>query len=176
MLLALYGAAFAAAANLDEQLLAAEEAYRTRDIKALEFYAPALKDHLLANYPQYWLLSLALKDADPAQVSDFLTRYPDGPLSERLRIDWLKLLGQDEHWDAFAAQFPKLKQEDTTLTCYDIQRRARDGAIPQAESIRGRGSRSTRRTDRQRARRRRARAAPREARLRARSRHQRHVP
>ena len=123
------------AANLDEQFLAAEEAYRTRDIKALEFYAPALKDHLLANYPQYWLLNLTLKDADPAQVTDFLTRYPDGPLAERLRIDWLKLLGQDEHWDVFATQFPKLKQEDTTLTCYDMQRRARDGdkeAVKQA--------------------------------------------
>jgi soluble lytic murein transglycosylase len=117
----------AAAANLDEQFLAAEEAFRTRDIKALEFYAPALKDHFLADYPQYWLLTLTLKDTDPARVNDFLTRYPDGPLAERLRIDWLKLLGQDEHWDAFAAQFPKLKQEDTSLTCYDLQRRVAQG-------------------------------------------------
>ncbi len=113
----------AVAANLDEQFLAAEEAFRIRDTKALEYYVPALKDHFLADYPQYWLLQLTLKYADPAQVSDFLTRYPDGPLADRLRIDWLKLLGHNEEWEAFAAQFPKLKQEDTELTCYEVQRR-----------------------------------------------------
>ena len=135
VLFAVSGPVVALAANLDEQFLAAEEAYRTRDVKALEFYAPALKDHLLADYPQYWLLSLTLKDAEPAQISDFLTRYPEGPISERLRIDWLKLLGRQERWDAFAAQFPKIKQEDTTLTCYNIQRRVSLGdkeAVKQA--------------------------------------------
>jgi soluble lytic murein transglycosylase len=115
------------AVNLDEQFLAAEEAFRTHDIKALEFYAPALKDHLLADYPRYWLLQLTLKDTDPAQVGDFLSRYPDSPLAERLRIDWLKLLGQNEEWESFAAQFPKLKQEDTALTCYELQRRVAQG-------------------------------------------------
>ncbi len=127
VVLTIAGGGFSAAANMDEQFLGAEEAFRTRDVKALEFYAPTLKDHLLADYPQYWLLSLTLKDANPAKVSDFLTRYPDSPLSERLRIDWLKQLGQNEQWDAYAAQFPKLKQEDTTLTCYDIQRRVAHG-------------------------------------------------
>lgn len=117
----------ATAANSEEQLLAAEEAFRIRDTKALEFYVPALKDHLLADYPQFWLLELTLKDADPARVSDFLTRYPDGPLAERLRIDWLKLLGQHDQWDSFAAEFPKLKQEDTELMCYELQRRVAHG-------------------------------------------------
>ncbi len=117
----------AAAANQDEQFLAAEEAFRIRDIKALEYYVQALKDHLLADYPRYWLLQLTLKDADPAQVNDFLTRYPDGPLAERLRIDWLKLLGQNEEWDSYTAQFPKLRQEDAALTCYELQRRVAQG-------------------------------------------------
>lgn len=128
----------AVAANLDEQFLAAEEAFRIRDVKALEFYAPALKDHLLADYPQYWLLQLSMKDAEPAQISDFLTRYPDGPLAERLRIDWLKLLGQDEAWEMFAAQFPKLRQENTELTCYELQRRVAQGdkeAVKQAHPL-----------------------------------------
>ena len=129
---------FAVAANLDEQFLAAEEAFRTRDIKALEYYVPALKDHFLADYPQYWLLQLTLKNADPTQVSDFLTRYPDGPLGDRLRIDWLKLLGQNEEWDVFGVQFPKLKQEDIGLTCYDLQRRIVQGdkeAVKQAHPL-----------------------------------------
>ena len=126
------------AANLDEQFLAAEEAFRTRDVKALEYYVPALKDHFLADYPQYWLLQLTLKDADTTQVADFLTRYPDGPLAERLRIDWLRLLGQSEEWDAFAGQFPKLKQEESSLTCYELQRRIANGdkeAVNQAKPL-----------------------------------------
>ena len=126
-IVAIFLGANASAANLDEQLLAAEEAYRSRDAKALDFYVPALKDHFLADYPQYWRLQLSLKDADPAHVNDFLDRYPDGPLAEKLRIDWLKQLGQNERWDAFAAHYPKLKQEDATLTCYELQRRAAGG-------------------------------------------------
>jgi soluble lytic murein transglycosylase len=126
------------AANLDEQFLAAEEAFRTRDVKALEYYVPALKDHLLADYPQYWLLQLTLKDAEPARVNDFLARNPDGPLPDRLRIDWLRLLGQNEEWDEFATQFPKLKAEDTSLTCYELQRRVALGdkeAVKQAKPL-----------------------------------------
>ncbi len=126
------------AANLDEQFLAAEEAFRTRDVKALEYYSAALKDHFLADYPQYWLLQLTLKDTNLTQVSDFLTRYPDGPLAERLRIDWLRLLGQNEEWDAFAGQFPKLKQEESSLTCYELQRRIANGdkeAVNQAKPL-----------------------------------------
>ncbi len=126
---------FAVAANLDEQFLAAEEAFRTRDIKALEYYVPALKDHLLADYPQYWLLQLTLKDADPTQVSNFLTHHPDGPLAERLRIDWLRLLGQNEGWEAFGHQFPKLKQEDIGLTCFDVQRRIVEGDKEAAKQV-----------------------------------------
>ncbi len=135
---ALSGGVTATAANMDEQFLAAEEAFRTRDIKALEYYVPALKDHFLADYPQYWLLQSTLKDADPARVNDFLARYPDGPLAERLRIDWLRLIGQHEEWDGFAVQFPKLRQEDVGLNCYELQRRVAQGdkeAVKQAKPL-----------------------------------------
>ena len=111
------------AANLDEQFLAAEEAFRTRDIKALELYVQALKAHPLADYPQYWLLSLKLKDADPAQIKNFLKRYPEGTLPERLRTDWLRSLGRNQQWDDFAAEYPKANADNTELFCYSLQRR-----------------------------------------------------
>ncbi|MDQ3259489.1 MAG: transglycosylase, partial [Pseudomonadota bacterium] len=132
------GGVCALAANSDEQFLAAEEAFRIRDTKALEYYVPALKDHFLADYPEYWLLQLTLKDADAAPVIDFLQRHPDGPLAERLRINWLRLLGQNEEWDAFSAQFPQLRQEDTELTCYELRRRVAHGdtqALKQAHPL-----------------------------------------
>ena len=111
------------AANPDEQFLAAEEAFRGRDTKALEFYVQALKDHPLVDYPQYWLLSLKLKDADPAQVKDFLKRYPEGPLPERLRTEWLRTLGRNQQWSDFAAEYPKVSPENTDLLCYSLQQR-----------------------------------------------------
>ena len=111
------------AANQDEQFLAAEEAFRIRDTKALDYYVQALKDHPLADYLQYWLLSLKLRDANPAQIKDFLKRYPEGPLPERLRTDWLRWLGRNQQWEDFAADYPKVSAENTELLCYSLQQR-----------------------------------------------------
>jgi soluble lytic murein transglycosylase len=104
----------------DEQIIAAEDAYRGRDIKGLEFYANALKNHLLADHVRFWWLHANLKSTSAADVKDFLKRYPDSHLGNRLRDDWLKQAAANRAWDDFA-QFPRDKTEDTELLCYQLQ-------------------------------------------------------
>ncbi len=58
----------------------------------------------------------------------YLDRYPDTPLAEKLRVDWLKALAKKSDWNRFALDYPPPSGEDLELTCYGIQyRRQRDG-------------------------------------------------
>jgi len=111
----------------DADMLAAKEAARTGNVKALESAKARLAGHLLEAYPAYWLLNTPLERADPAQVQAFLARYPDTPLADALRRDWLKQLGATASWDAFRVEYPRLVGEDVDLTCYAYQARLAAG-------------------------------------------------
>jgi soluble lytic murein transglycosylase len=108
----------------DADFLAARDAYRAGDAARLERIAPRLSGYLLEPYVAYWRLRLKLDDVDPAAVRAFLDRYPDSPLSERLRREWLKALGKRGAWPLFAAEYPKRGAEDAELACYAAQWRA----------------------------------------------------
>lgn len=119
------GIAFADAG--DAEILAAKDAARTGNVKALEAAKAKLAGHLLEAYPAYWLLNVSLERADPAQVQAFLARYPDTPLADALRRDWLKQLGATASWDAFRAEYPRLVGEDVELTCLSYRARLAAG-------------------------------------------------
>ena len=55
----------------------------------------------------------------------FLSRPEDTPVIDQLRGEWLKLLGKRQQWDQFDAEYPRLLNEDTDLTCYALQSRRR---------------------------------------------------
>ena len=58
----------------------------------------------------------------------FVARWPDTPLADRLRVDWLKALGKRGDWARFGALYPPPAGEDIELACYAIQyRRQREG-------------------------------------------------
>ena len=108
----------------DADFAAARDAYRAGDAARLERIAPRLAGYLLEPYVTYWRLRLKLDDADPTAVRAFLDRYPDLPLSERLRSEWLKALGKRGAWTLFAAEYPRHGTEDVELACYAAQFRA----------------------------------------------------
>src|SRR5690349_16115055 len=84
--------ALPARAAADADFVAAKAAYERGDVRALDALAPALAGHPLERYVRYWQIKAHLDDVAPETVDDFLARYPDGPLNERLRIEWLKAL------------------------------------------------------------------------------------
>ena len=113
----------------DADFLAARAAYDRGDWARLDALAPPLAAHPLARYVEFWQIDSRIDSASAQAVHDFLARYPDGPLADRLRSDWLKSLGKRGDWTDFAVDYPPPSGQDTELQCYGIQYRwQRDGA------------------------------------------------
>lgn len=131
-------AATAQGAPLDEDFLAAREAYQTNDAVRLDVLAPRLQGHLLEPYVAYWRLSLRLDEASAEEVRGFLAVNRDGPLADRLRGEWLKSLAWRGEWELFNAELPLLGSRDLEITCYALQSRMQtkpEEALPEARSL-----------------------------------------
>jgi soluble lytic murein transglycosylase len=116
-------------AQTDADFIAAKAAFERGDLRRLDAVAPALSGHLLERYVRYWQLSPRLDSAAPEDVQAFFTAFPDGPLTDRFRVEWLKALGKRGDWNRFALDYPLPGTEDTELACYGVQYRyQRDGA------------------------------------------------
>ena len=118
-------ASLAHGASRDDDFLAAREAYRAGDSRKLALLAKRLNGYILEPYVVYWRLQTRLWEADPGDIRAFLAANPDSPLSERLRKDWLKLLGKNQQWELFDGEFPRLIDDDIEITCYSLQSRIR---------------------------------------------------
>ena len=102
---------------------AALDAYRAGDAARLERFARRLKTTPLEVYVSYYQLRLNLEHAGASKIANFLARPEDSPMIDRLRGEWLKLLGKKKQWDTFEAEYPRLLNEDDELTCYALQSR-----------------------------------------------------
>src|SRR5688500_6674315 len=115
-------AAGAAAKNskdsADESLLGAYDAYRAGDPIKLARYAKKLDGHVLVPWLDYWRLSMRLEDIPNREVREFLATHPSLYVSERLRSDWLRVLGKRSEWSEFDRQALRYTREDLEVSCY----------------------------------------------------------
>lgn len=118
--------AFPALADQDADLIAAHDAFRAGDTVKLGRFAQRLKKTPLEVYASYYQLRLDLENADVKVIKSFLSRPEDTPLIDRLRGEWLKLLGKKQQWELFDAEYPHLRNEDSELTCFALQSRWRN--------------------------------------------------
>ena len=123
----LTGTSLSFAATQDDDFMSAREAFRNGDATKVERYASSLNGYPLEPYVAYWRLKLRLDDATPAEVQATLARIADSPISNTLRMDWLKLLGSKQRWDLFDAEYPQVVGEDSELLCWSLQGRLRAG-------------------------------------------------
>jgi soluble lytic murein transglycosylase len=124
----LFGVARPVLAQSDADFLAARAAYDRGDRARLDALAPKLSSHVLQPYVAYWQLKLRLDTVSDDEVRSFLTRFPQTPLADKLRVDWLKALGKRGQWPTFAAEYSPPAADDVELACYGIQyRRMADG-------------------------------------------------
>ena len=122
----------------DADFLAARDAFRVGDATRLERIAARLKNSPLEPYLTYYQLRMRLETADAAAVQAFLARTDDTPVIDRMRAEWLKLLGKKQQWDVFAAEYPQLLSGDTELFCYALQERRRikeDDVLREARNL-----------------------------------------
>lgn len=134
----LLAAATAQGAALDEDFLAARDAYQANNAARLETHARQLQGHLLEPYVAYWQLSLRIDEASPEDVRGFLALHRNGPLSDRLRSEWLKSLADRGEWETFNAELPRLASRDIEITCSVLQYRmltAPEAALPEVRLL-----------------------------------------
>ena len=113
--------------RMDEAVLLARDAFRTGNSLALARALPLVRGHLLEPYVEYWQLRTRLEDRGADEVRDFLARRDGSYIAERLRADWLRVLGKKGDWETFRAERPKLVNEEPDIACYGLQERYRSG-------------------------------------------------
>ncbi len=105
----------------DELLLEMNQAFKRGDKSKLAQLLPQARGHVLEPWAAYWELRARLDEASAQEVEAFMARYPGSYQEDRLRNDWLLLLGQRRDWAAFAAQYPKYRMgDDKDVRCYAL--------------------------------------------------------
>ncbi len=109
-----------AAGKGDATLLEMAQAFKAGDRKRLTALLPQAKGHLLEPWAAYWELRARLGDAaGPSEVQDFFHRYAGTYQEDRLRNDWLLVLGQRRDWAAFTAEHANYRMvDDREVACY----------------------------------------------------------
>ena len=105
----------------DDLIVEMSQAFRGGNGARLAQLLPQVRGHVLEPWAAYWELKNRLDTALPQEVQDFLTRYAGTYQEDRLRNDWLLLLGQRRDWTAFEAEYPKFRMnDDREVRCYAL--------------------------------------------------------
>lgn len=105
----------------DAVLLDMSQAFRKGDRKRLTQLLPQTQGHVLFPWAAYWELKARLDEASPQEVQEFLARHAGTYVEDRLRNDWLLLLGRRRDWSLFAAEYPAYRmRDDRELRCYHL--------------------------------------------------------
>jgi soluble lytic murein transglycosylase len=105
----------------DELILEMSQAFKKGSSKRLTALAPLVTGHMLEPWAAYWELRARLDTAAPSEVQQFFTRFAGTYQEDRLRNDWLLLLGQRRYWTDFAGEQPLLRMnDDREIRCYTL--------------------------------------------------------
>jgi soluble lytic murein transglycosylase len=105
----------------DDVILEMSQAFRQGNKAKLAQLLPLARGHALEPWAAYWELRSRLDTASAQEVQDFFARFPGTYQEDRLRNDWLLLLGQRRDWTNFAAEYPKYRMnDDREVRCYAL--------------------------------------------------------
>ena len=108
-------------AKADATILEMNEAFKKGDRKRLTALLPQVRGHALEPWAAYWELRARLESTPNQEIVDFLQRYAGTYQEDRMRNDWLLLLGQVRDWATFMAEYPKFRMnDDRTVRCYAL--------------------------------------------------------
>ncbi len=110
-----------ASASGDDVLREMQQAFRKNDRKKLTQLLPATRGHLLEPWAAYWELRARLDEASAEEINAFFQRWAGTYQEDRLRNDWLLLLGQRRDWSRFAQQHANYRMsDDREVRCYAL--------------------------------------------------------
>jgi soluble lytic murein transglycosylase len=118
--LLLQGAAWAQG-GADATLLAMRDAFRRNNITELDTLLPELRGHALEPLARYWAIKARLETSAPQDIRNALAQMAGTYWEDRLRNDWLLLLGKNRDWVNFEAELPRYRMnDDPQLQCYAL--------------------------------------------------------
>ncbi len=110
-----------AAVAPDSVLLDMNLAFKNGQTKRLTELLPQARGHILEPWAAYWELRARLDSATPEEMADFFSKYQGTYQEDRLRNDWLLLLGQRRDWSRFAVVAPNFRMnDDREVRCYTL--------------------------------------------------------
>jgi soluble lytic murein transglycosylase len=105
----------------DDVILEMQKAFLAGNKARLAQLLPLSQGHALEPWAAYWELRLRLDTASATEIQQFFTRFPGTYQEDRLRNDWLQVLGQRRDWDTFAQEYPKFRmKDDREVRCYSL--------------------------------------------------------
>ena len=112
----------------DADFVALREASLRGEIAESGRLAARLSDYPIQSYVEYYRLYPRLISAPEGEIRNFLERYDGTAIADRLRNDWLLILGRARLWRAFDEQLPLyVLNDDTHVKCYALQSRLAKG-------------------------------------------------
>jgi len=107
--------------SADNLVLDMQQAFKKGDSARLAALLPQAQNHLLAPWADYWALRARLNTATSDDVNTFFNQYRGTYQEDRLRNDWLLLLGQRRDWARFAQAAPDFRMnDDREVRCYTL--------------------------------------------------------
>ncbi|MCY0386942.1 transglycosylase SLT domain-containing protein [Robbsia sp. Bb-Pol-6] len=125
-----------APADADQVFVALREAARRNDAPTAARLAAQIPDYPAPGYVDYYRIKptmfdasgRALLDAPDDQIQAFLSRYDGTAIADRMRNDYLVVLGGRHDWRQFLAEYPRFAlNDDTQVKCYALEARASKG-------------------------------------------------
>ncbi|MBC7468169.1 MAG: lytic transglycosylase domain-containing protein [Ramlibacter sp.] len=111
----------AGAQSRDEIILDMNQAFKQGNRQRLTQLLPLARGHVLEPYAAYWELKARLDVASAREIQDFMARYAGTYQEDRMRNDWLQVLGQRRDWTALAAEYPRYRMnDDKEVRCYAL--------------------------------------------------------
>lgn len=119
----------------DELVMQAAQANRNNDWKKLQAILPQVAGHPMESWVHYWSVRSRLRDASAQEVRAVFERWPGSYVEDRLRNDWLLVLGARNDWQTFSEEYPRfIMRDDSQVLCYAllVDHRNAYNAVPQA--------------------------------------------
>ena len=113
----------------DDAFLELRDAVRKPDSARVARLAQELANYPVPSYVEYYRLRVRLDSATEQEILRFIQRYRGSAIADRLRNDWLLLLGRRGQWTAFDREYAQFQlKDDLQLKCYELVSAAKKGA------------------------------------------------
>ncbi len=117
----------------DKTFIELRDAARKNDVQRTQQLSGSLSNYPYLDYVRYFQLKPQMFDkgneprADSSvddEVRAFIKAYDGSAIADRMRNDWLLVLGKRKDWNQFDREYPKfVLDDDTNVKCYSLQSR-----------------------------------------------------